>query len=635
MSYYEDQKSGQEFREGLNKEKEATKKGVNAGKKAIKAPRNIINGVEKGKKAIAGAKVFASALKEAPKATLKKAAKDAGKAIVAKATSALIGLAVSLGIGLILFIVAALIIICIFTGFTSEDNIESMASVYETQRDNIYSLLSGQYESESGDLIDSGQALWKVAFQNAEDKAKSYINENYGDYDNQSIRVSVTPKSIDTVVDDVVTYFLAINTAIYHHSHYNDNLNESEAEEELKKEAANSIDYLQDQVSSNLLNNFFKVGSVTENVKMMQTKSGVQLTQDDIYFRSNCNGKGYKIWYQQTEANGSTTSTYARACTLKVNGTSEKYGIGEDDVNEYNGYKIGKIDKYVVDDSVLENAKVIQDASEADEDAYVFYEGDVKVNIEYDLGEYRKDDVDECIKKYAEEKNISEEDSRQIFEDEVNDILDMNKSTLSDQGAFKNDSEFERTGISGLKNITSSNGWTFPTDQTVGITAGTWSYPSGGEHRGIDLAVPNHSNLLAVGDGVILRAADGMTTGYLGNFQSASGGTAGGGNMILLLTPINGSLYAVKYCHMTQGLVVSTGQSVKAGQLLGYSGSTGNSSGPHCHIEIMYLGSADDYASYAASWDGDWTCGTGWNLGRLCSATDAPCKLRPEEIFGF
>ncbi len=635
MSYYEDQRSGNEFHEGFNKEKETAKKGIDAGKKAAAAPKKIGEAIDKGEKAVAGAKTFVKAMKEAPKATLKKTAKAAGKAIAQKTVSAILGLVLSLGLGLILLIVAALIIVCIFTGFMSEDNIDTMPSVYETQRDNIYSLLSGQYESESGDLIDSGQALWKVAYENAEEKAKSYITENYGDYDNQSVSVDITPKSIDTVVDDVVTYFLAINTAIYHHNHYNDNLSSEDEEEELKKEAANSVDYLQDQVNSNLLTNFFKVGKAYANVKMMQTKNGVQLTQDDIWFRSHCDGKGYKIWYQKEETNGSLTSTYARACTLKVGGTSEKYGTKDDEVNEYNGYKIGQIDKYVVDDSILDNAEVISDASEADEDAYLFYSGDVKINIEYDLGEYRKDDVDECIKNYAEEKGITEEESRQIFESEVNDVLDMNKSTLSSEGAFKNDSEFERSGVSGLKNIASSNGWTFPTDQSVGITAGTWSYPGGGEHRGIDLAVPNHSNLLAVGDGVILRAADGVTTGYLGNYQSASGGTAGGGNMILLLTPINGSLYAVKYCHMTQGLVVSTGQSVKAGQLLGYSGSTGNSSGPHCHIEIMYLGSADNYANYAANWDGDWTCGTGWNLGRLCSSTDAPCKMRPEEVFGF
>ena len=627
MSYYEtDPQSSSDVEQGYKGSKDVLKNGKDAGKTAINAPKNI-------KKGAKDAKNLATALKKAPKKTLKDIAKNTGKAVAKK----MIAIIVFFSAGLILLIVVCLLIVCIFTGFMTEDNIENMAGVYETQRQNIYSLLSGQYESENGDLIDSGQALWKVAYQKAEDKAKDFINENYGDHDNTSIEIKVTPTSIDSVVDDVTTYFLAINTAIYHHQHYDDNKTDEELEAELKEEAGNSVKYLQDQVSSNLLNNFFKVGEVTSAVKILQTENGVQLTQDDIYFRANCNGKGYKIWYQSEEENGSQKSEYARACTLKVSGTNDKYSTEEGDgkVTEYNGHKIGNIEKYTVDSSIFDNATVIEDTSQADEDAYVFYSGKIYVNIEYDLGEYRKDEVDECIAKYAEEEGISEEDARQSFQDEVNDILEMNKQTLDEENAFKTDSDFERVGISGLSNITASDGWTFPTTQSVGINAGTWSYPSGGEHRGIDLAVSDHSELVAVGDGVILRAADGMTTGYIGNYQSASGGTAGGGNMVLLLTAINDGLYAVKYCHMSVGLSVTSGQSVKAGQLIGYSGSTGNSSGPHCHIEVMYLGTADTYASYASSWNGDWTCGTGWNLSRLCSSTDAPCKMRPEEVFGL
>ena len=48
----------------------------------------------------------------------------------------------------------------------------------------------------------------------------------------------------------------------------------------------------------------------------------------------------------------------------------------------------------------------------------------------------------------------------------------------------------------------------------------------------------------------------------------------------------NGNTYSTLYAHMNSAPVVSVGQPVEKGKVLGYVGSTGNSSGPHLHFEV-------------------------------------------------
>ncbi|MBR2760889.1 MAG: peptidoglycan DD-metalloendopeptidase family protein [Solobacterium sp.] len=191
-----------------------------------------------------------------------------------------------------------------------------------------------------------------------------------------------------------------------------------------------------------------------------------------------------------------------------------------------------------------------------------------------------------------------------------------------------------------LNEVSASPGWTYPVPGLrVNEYAGTWHYGSGGVHLGADFSGSAGVPVVAAGNGVILHSADGCSTGGLGNGCGANiGGSWGGGNQAYLLTKINGSLYAVKYLHMLQGSVIAKGTIVMAGDRIGLVGSTGNSSGPHCHIEVFYLGDASNFTKYAQNWDGDLAFGCGWGaagLNRLCeNGAGAPCRVKPESVFG-
>jgi murein DD-endopeptidase MepM/ murein hydrolase activator NlpD len=93
-------------------------------------------------------------------------------------------------------------------------------------------------------------------------------------------------------------------------------------------------------------------------------------------------------------------------------------------------------------------------------------------------------------------------------------------------------------------------------------------------HQGVDLAAPLGTPIVSAAEGIVRFA--GVHGGY-GNFvQVQHGGGMGTG-----------------YGHMS-GIVVRVGDVVRQGELLGYVGSTGLSTGPHCHFEVYQGGLAID-----------------------------------------
>jgi murein DD-endopeptidase MepM/ murein hydrolase activator NlpD len=89
-------------------------------------------------------------------------------------------------------------------------------------------------------------------------------------------------------------------------------------------------------------------------------------------------------------------------------------------------------------------------------------------------------------------------------------------------------------------------------------------------HTGVDLAAPRGTPIYAAGDGMVEKA--GWASGY-GQFT--------------LIKHTNG--YETAYGHQSK-IAVKAGTRVRQGQLIGYVGSTGNSTGPHLHFEVRING---------------------------------------------
>jgi murein DD-endopeptidase MepM/ murein hydrolase activator NlpD len=96
-------------------------------------------------------------------------------------------------------------------------------------------------------------------------------------------------------------------------------------------------------------------------------------------------------------------------------------------------------------------------------------------------------------------------------------------------------------------------------------------YKTGEFHPGLDFTANTGTEIFATGDGVVERA-DNMDQGY--------------GNHVIIN---HGFGYQTLYGHMTR-YVVRAGQKVKRGELIGYVGSTGRSTGPHVHYEVIRNG---------------------------------------------
>lgn len=141
------------------------------------------------------------------------------------------------------------------------------------------------------------------------------------------------------------------------------------------------------------------------------------------------------------------------------------------------------------------------------------------------------------------------------------------------------------------------------------ITAG-WTYNDGSAHNAIDLRAAVGTPVYAAEDGTVdqVQAWDGHTKTGMQSY----------GNMVRIRhAAYKGGSLRTRYAHLSK-ILVSSGQEVKAGDLIGYSGETGNCAGAHLHFEVIYNGVRCNPLNWL---DSDFTCASAAVQAHLGSYT--------------
>ncbi len=176
------------------------------------------------------------------------------------------------------------------------------------------------------------------------------------------------------------------------------------------------------------------------------------------------------------------------------------------------------------------------------------------------------------------ERALSRDSERQALQD----AADAELEAAAEEQAAERNAELKSLGKAAEARAgeIAKNQWVLPTSgyrltARFGMGGGLWS----SSHTGLDMATSSGTPIKAVANGVITE------TGYDGSYGNKTVQTLADGTEIW-------------YCHQTD-IGVNVGDQVTGGQQIGTVGSTGNSTGPHLHLEVR-PGGGDPVDPYQA-----------------------------------
>ena len=188
---------------------------------------------------------------------------------------------------------------------------------------------------------------------------------------------------------------------------------------------------------------------------------------------------------------------------------------------------------------------------------------------------------------YTEFRN-EDEAIKKAVEDEINAVINGIKNPEEVTLATTSDRNDVSTTAYKFADIHSNSdavlNMTYPVPNHYSVSAGFPNYSNGSYHGGIDFPCPTGTSVVAAQSGVVslVKRLD-YSYGYY--------------VMIYHGTDANGTHVFTLYGH-NSSILVSPGDTVSKGQQIAKSGSTGNSTGPHCHFEVRMGGTRVNPKNY-------------------------------------
>lgn len=195
----------------------------------------------------------------------------------------------------------------------------------------------------------------------------------------------------------------------------------------------------------------------------------------------------------------------------------------------------------------------------------------------------QSDEIEAKISQYYAAQKAAAEHAAQASQSSSSSGSSSSSSSSSSSGSSSSGSS--SSGSSSVI-VPSGSGFAWPTPGFVSLSSEWFEDREVYNHGGIDIAGAGimGTPVVAAADGTVVATNSSCTHNWGKSYSCGCGG--GYGNYVMI-SHAGGKMTV--YGHLTS-LTVSSGQSVSRGQIIGYVGSTGNSTGPHLHYECRLNG---------------------------------------------
>ena len=195
----------------------------------------------------------------------------------------------------------------------------------------------------------------------------------------------------------------------------------------------------------------------------------------------------------------------------------------------------------------------------------------------------QSDEIEAKISQYYAAQKAAAEHAAQASQSSSSSGSSSSSSSSSSSGSSSSGSS--NSGSSSVI-VPSGSGFAWPTPGFTYLSSPWREDRETYNHGGIDIAGTGimGTPVVAAADGTVIASNSSCTHNWGKSYSCGCGG--GYGNYVMI-SHAGGKMTV--YGHLTS-LTVSTGQSVSRGQIIGYVGSTGNSTGPHLHYECRLNG---------------------------------------------